>query len=143
MWVRFLLSILVGSGGLAALEQSGLLSDFSELAVIALAIVGLLIKLGLFRWELRNIQKCNWLISRAARLEGEMFKGRSTQYLGMESEGNRAAEKMKEIRLSSMWDLPWGKTQSEKLIYTAAVLAWAVPMSIALMSLIGRLSNGS
>ena len=29
--------------------------------VVALALVAALITLGLFRWELRNIQNCSWL----------------------------------------------------------------------------------
>src|SRR5687768_10622644 len=41
--------------------------------VVALALLASLITLGLFRWELRNIQNCRWLRRRAEALEVAIF----------------------------------------------------------------------
>ena len=54
---------------------------------------------GFFRWELRNIQTCNWLRCRATLVDG--FK--------LPNAPGR-----------------WGKTEAECLVYSSTMLAWLV-----------------
>ena len=128
----------IGSGTLTVLEKSELLKGYSGFSVLALSALGSLITVGLFRWELRNIQKCNWFISRAAKLEKLLFpdqKGK-VQFGGISSPKDVSASEINEIAISSMLKPPWGKTQAEKLIYYAAIATWFVPMAIALYKLL-------
>jgi hypothetical protein len=131
----------IGSGALSLLEARGALNN---LAVVTLSLVGCVLTIGLFRWELRNIQKCNWFISRAARLEKLMFPGgEAQQFKGVASKAHLEAEEMKDIATTPLWGPGplwegWGKTQSEKLIYGAAIAAWLVPIVVTLTSLFSR-----
>jgi hypothetical protein len=113
------------------LEKHNLFGDYSALAVAALSAVGAVATLGLFRWELRNIQKCNWLISRAARFETQVLKAAHLQFHGMAKKEHLEATDIAEIHTSSFFRTPWGKTQAEKLIYLAAIGAWLVPFALA------------
>lgn len=123
----------VGAGALTILEKAEWLKDYSKGAVIGLSLVGALITLGLFFWELRNIQKCNWFISRAAKLEKQIFGVENLQFGGLAKQEDISATRREEILLSSITKTPWGKTQAEKLIYTTAVMAWLVPLVIAIL----------
>src|SRR5688572_17933144 len=60
---------LISGSGAAALSLGSIWSDISSMAVILLALVAAVITFGLFKWEMRNVQKCNWLIDRAADME--------------------------------------------------------------------------
>jgi hypothetical protein len=125
----------IGSSALTILEKSKLPSDtYTGLAVLGLSVFGALITYGLFRWELRNIQKCKWLISRAAMLERKLFSHciNQPQFDGIASEKDLGASKLNSISLSSTWKFPWGKTEAEKLIYWAAIGTWFVPMVVGL-----------
>jgi len=125
----------IGSGALTVLEKSKLLSDaYTGLVVLGLSILGGLITFGLFRWELRNIQKCKWLISRAAALERKLFAHciSHPQFVGIASQKDLGASKLDSISLASTWKFPWGKTEAEKLIYWAAIGTWFVPMVVGL-----------
>lgn len=131
----------IGSGALSLLETRGGLNDF---AVVTLSLVGCAITFGLFRWELRNIQKCNWFISRAAKIEELMFPGgEAQQFKGVASKRHLEAEEMTDISTAPIWGPrplrdAWGKTQAEKLIYGAAIVAWLVPVAVTLASLFPR-----
>lgn len=128
----------VGSGILTVLEKGKVLEDYAGLAVITLSVLGALITFGLFNWELRNIQRCKWLIARAATLERHLCSDDSLrlQFNGMASKNDLAATDLDEISLSSIFQLPWGKTQAEKLIYSAAIAMWFVPILVALRRLV-------
>jgi hypothetical protein len=126
----------VGAGALVLLDKSGLLEAYAALAVIPLSLLGAVVTFGLFRWELRNIQRCLWLISRAAILEAEILKQPNLQYDGLAKAEHRKARSVSDIRLSSLRDWPWGKTQSEKLVYLAAIVGWLVPFVIAVVKLV-------
>jgi hypothetical protein len=90
--------------------------------VLLLSMFAAGITFGLFRWELRNIQTCSWLIKSAYAIEGaalrshgkgEMFKERPS-----------APQKI-------------GKTEAEKLIYSVTILAWlALPLSVGAVPLL-------
>ena len=126
------------AGALTLLETSELLKTAAPWVVLALAMAGLGITFGLFRWELRNIQKCDWLIDRAAELERfALTPGRQPlahiQYLGWADE---ARPRLK------IWKWPWGKTEAEVAVYFAAMLAWCIPAALAVVSLYcGRICN--
>jgi len=130
------LASAVGSGALAVLEKSKLLDGYSGFAVVGLSAVGALITLGLFRWELRNIQRCSWLIARAANFERQMLRKRCLQFDGMAKKAHLSATTIDHIHLSSLFVTPWGKTQAEKLVYLAAIGAWLIPCAIALHKLV-------
>lgn len=73
--------------------------------VTGLALFAALITLGLFRWELRNIQTCSWLKRRAETLEEELV---------MKSGAPEQPKPPSKI----------GKTEAEKWIYSFTILAW-------------------
>jgi hypothetical protein len=71
--------------------------------VMLLGIFGAGVTLGLFRWELRNIQTCSWLLQRAELIQ--------TQALALDI---AASDFLR--RPSSPQGI--GKTAAEKLIYS-------------------------
>jgi hypothetical protein len=73
--------------------------------VTALSLFAAMITLGLFRWELRNIQRCTWLLKRAEAME-------------------EAMEVRK--RLPQLPPAPHkiGKTKAEKWVYSVTIVAW-------------------
>jgi hypothetical protein len=75
--------------------------------VAVLALFAALITLGLFRWELRNIQTCSWLRRRAEALEEALLKT-----------SGAPKQPKPPIRI--------GKTEAEKLIYSITILAWLI-----------------
>jgi hypothetical protein len=124
----------VGSGALSLLLQSG--QKLNGVSVLALSLVGCAITIGLFRWELRNIQRCAWFISRAAKIEQQIFPNDNVgQFKGFGSKDNLKAKELSDITLSKFWKWPGGKTQAEKLIYSAAIAAWLIPIAVSLASL--------
>lgn len=99
-----LVPLFSGSGMLVAVLRS---EYFWSPAIYAIAAFGALVTLGLFRWELRNIQVCLWLIERGKDAE--------------EAEG-AAKPGMFYRRASSPMRI--GKTEAEKLIYGATIFTW-------------------
>jgi hypothetical protein len=77
--------------------------------LVTLALFAALITLGLFRWELRNIQRCEWLRRRAKALEKGL-----------------AVADTDPAQLASQPEPPLGigKTEAEKWIYSITILAW-------------------
>ena len=93
-----------GSGILVAILKS---EYFWSPAIYAIAAFGALVTLGLFRWELRNVQTCVWLIKCGATLEETLFQGKPGQFF------RRPAAPLR-----------IGKTQAEKLIYGVIIFTW-------------------
>ena len=119
----------IGAGALTILEKSQLLAAYSDYAVISFSVLGALVTFGLYRWELRNIQKCRWLIARAADFELELLgqkppAQRGVQFVGWSED---------RTPVPSIFKRPWGKTQAEKFIYGGAIAAWFVPIMILLL----------
>jgi len=84
--------------------------------VVALSLFAALVTLGLFRWELRNIQTCSWLRERAEALERVVIT---------------AAGVTRQPSPPLIFEFTWiplgvriGKTEAEKWIYSITILAW-------------------
>jgi hypothetical protein len=71
--------------------------------VVALSLFAALITLGLFRWELRNIQTCSWLLRRSEAMEEK-------------------ATGIKPARPKP--PRGFGKTEAEKAVYSVTILTW-------------------
>ena len=124
----------IGSGALSLLLKSG--HSLNDYTVLALSLVGCAITFGLYKWELRNIQRCSWFISRAAKIEQRLFRtDEACQFYGFDSDEHLKAKKLASIEIKSFWKLSWGKTRAEKLIYTAAMTAWLIPAAVSVASL--------
>jgi len=83
------------------------------LPVVGFALFAALVTLGLFRWELRNIQICRWLRDRAEALEKNIVN----------------AAKMP-TRPGSPSGI--GKTEAEKWIYSVTIGGWLlVPLAVS------------
>jgi hypothetical protein len=81
-----------------------------------LALFAASVTLGLFRWELRNIQTCSWLIKFSEAIEAHALatRGMSEIFRTRPSPPQRI-----------------GKTEAEKLMYTTTIVAWlALPFSL-------------
>lgn len=85
--------------------------------VILVALFASSVTLGLFRWELRNVQTCSWLIKYADAVEAHVLNAR-----GMGEIFRTRPKAPQRI----------GKAEAEKLIYTTTVIAWlALPFGMA------------
>jgi hypothetical protein len=73
--------------------------------IVTLSLFAALVTLGLFRWELRNIQTCSWLRRRAETLESAVVAAAGV-----------AKQPPPPMRI--------GKTEAEKWIYSVTVFAW-------------------
>lgn len=74
------------------------------------------VTLGLFRWEMRNVQSCNWLIARSAALEVHGLAGLALDPRLLERPA--APQRI-------------GKEIAEKCIYGSTAIAWlALPIAI-------------
>ena len=99
-----LVPLFSGSGILVAVLKS---EYFWSPAIYAMAAFGALITFGLFRWELRNIQICLWLIKCGAQMESTDDPQKFGQFY-QRPEG----------------PMGLGKTEAEKLIYGVTILTW-------------------
>ena len=101
----------------------GLILDENTLPsrlVIVLAVFAATITLGLFRWELRNVQTCSWLITYADALEAHALAARGIA--GVFRPRPKPPQRI-------------GKTEAEKLIYTTTIVAWlALPLAMDALS---------
>ena len=122
----------LASSTLALLAKSNLWADYIQPTILGLSALGAVMTFGLFRWELRNLQKCSWLISRAARIERQIFGSgiAGAQFDGFEP-SDLDKSLLSDIENKSLFKA-WGKTQAEKLIYIAAIAVWFVPILIVL-----------
>lgn len=79
--------------------------------VWVISAFGAIVTFGIFRWELRNIQTCKWLMKEGGRIETEELGLTVGQFTGRD-----AAPTLLGFRM--------GKTEAEKIIYIASVIAW-------------------
>lgn len=69
------LASTVLSGGLLLVEGTKPVGNLTPVGVVFLSLLGAMVTMGLFRWELRNVRWCRWLISRAADFERNVLAG--------------------------------------------------------------------
>ena len=94
----------------------------SPALITLLALFAAAVTLGLFRWELRNVQECSHLIAIAGALAGARLAG-----VGVPP--------ARQARLPRPQGI--GKTEAEKIIYGATILAWlALPPAVGAVSLV-------
>ena len=78
---------------------------------VFVSLFGATITFALFRWELRNIQICRWLRSRAEDLERDELGLTAGPFVGRDAAPMLLGHRM-------------GKTEAEKLLYTTTIGAW-------------------
>jgi hypothetical protein len=124
-----LVPLVSGAGMLVVLREDSVALSPSMFLISAF---GAIVTFGLFRWELRNIQTCNWLVERAKAMEGRV--------LGDNGQGP----------FFGRWDAPpltpsspgkWGKTEAEKLIYAATIVVWLGLPWAAFLNDIGEIND--
>ncbi len=106
-----LVPLVSGSGIFAALLEG---KTLASPAIDLLSLFGAVVTFGLFRWELRNIQTCNWLRDRASDIEKETLRDKE----------NRVGQFYNRLDAPHIFGMRFGKTEAEKLIYTTSVIAW-------------------
>jgi RsiW-degrading membrane proteinase PrsW (M82 family) len=107
-----LVPLVSGTALIAVIFQQSLRPEVELL--LSLFAAG--ITFGLFRWELRNIQTCSWLLRFAEAIESDALQSHP-----------------KAENFCKRPDAPYriGKTKAEKLIYTVTILAWlALPLAV-------------
>jgi hypothetical protein len=87
---------------------------------VFVSVFGATITFALFRWELRNIQTCEWLRARAKEIEKDELELELGPFLG------RADP-------PAFLGIDWGKTQAERLLYTTTIAAWLSLPAISAM----------
>lgn len=103
-------------GTLVLKDASGIGTRLSPALVTLFALFAAAVTLGLFRWELRNVQECSHLLSFARALAREKL-GKC---------GVTDAQQARPPRPQRI-----GKTEAEKIIYGATILAWlALPPAV-------------
>lgn len=148
---------LLSSSGAAILTIAKTGAGMSSVAIIILSLTAATITFGLFKWELRNVQKCEWLIDRAAALENleadlETLADRNTvisQFHGWDDlerpplfgklspiPNRNGAKVMPAAETAQGENRPWykraiGKTQAERIVYWASIIAWLAPVAMA------------
>jgi len=110
-----------------------------RLPIILASLVGATFTFGLFKWELRNVQKCDVLIHTAAVLEqallnpnhAPLLNPRFGQYSAWKSTLAPPILGMLPETKRHHW-LRVGKTQAERIIYWASIAAWLVPIMVVI-----------
>jgi hypothetical protein len=101
----------------------GLILESAPLPDALITVLGLFaaaVTLGIFRWELRNVQTCSWLIRYADALEEHALRSRGLS--GVVQSRPKPPQGV-------------GKSEAQKLIYTTTILAWlALPPALGAVS---------
>jgi len=106
--------------GTLLLKDTKAVAAASPSLVTLFALFAAAVTLGLFRWELRNVQECAHLIGLAQAVARDVL-GRS----GVPTAGQGRPARPQGI----------GKTEAEKIIYFATIVAWlALPPSVGAVS---------
>ena len=87
-------------------------------AIVMLSLFAASVTLGLFRWELRNIQTCSWLRRRAELLENIVVTEAQVPRQPLPPRGI-------------------GKTEAEKWVYSVTIIAWlCIPFVVSQFTLL-------
>jgi hypothetical protein len=135
-----LVPLLSGTGA-AILTLSKIWTEISSLAIVLISLIAAFITFGLLKWEMRNVQKCEWLIKCAAELEETLFNPEKPvnqqqtirQFAGWSNEekpllfgkGNRQAKEATGHKNGV------GKSEAERIIYWTSISAWLIPIVMA------------
>ena len=136
---------LISGSGAAILTLKGITHQAAA-ATIAISGIAAAITFGLFKWELRNVQKCEWLIRCAAAVEEKWFADLTSgsspklirQFSGWSSLprpslfGGIPAFESATGKTTRRW-FEVGKSQAEQIIYWASIAAWLIPIMSALL----------
>lgn len=156
---------LFSSSGVAILSIARFREVISCPAVILVSLAAAVITFGLFKWERRNVQRCNWLIARAAELELTLFcdlSGRQQddtsrpstelhvhQFAGWKAHkapplfgrAKRGSEPDPHAASNEEPRVPWsahvGKEKAETIIYVACIAAWLIPIAVTVLTEMG------
>jgi hypothetical protein len=101
---------LVSGAGIFVLLDRSKQPAWSPMAVFV-AVFGAVVAFAIYRWEIRNIQTCRWLIDRAAELERKGLGLASGQFYGRDPAPVLLGRRM-------------GKTEAERLLYWTTIAAW-------------------
>jgi hypothetical protein len=133
---------LISGGGIFLLLDASKQPDWSPVTIF-IALFGAVVTFAIYRWEVRNIQTCNWLIARGAELE-ELSWPREQSGVAKGQFSNRDPEprvlgwmsKPDPKRKGPSRVLNWkmGKTDAERLLYTVTIVAWLLLPIIAAVS---------
>lgn len=128
--------LVSGAGIVVVLIQSSV--QWSP-AIYLISMLGAGVTFGLFRWELKNILTCNWLIRYAEALEFHAIHG--DKVLGPVGVGQfyrrpTAPGLFPELRSKDSTSAArgFGKTEAEKLVYSLVILSWLILPGIARLS---------
>lgn len=119
--------LISGAGVVIALLNSDVL--WSP-AIYLISILGAGITFGLFRWELKNILICNWLIHCAAQMESLALKEEHVGQYYRRPEPPGLLRRKPGVRRKpgeskgSLLVRSFGKTEAEKLVYSLAIFSW-------------------
>jgi hypothetical protein len=133
---------LISGGGIFLLLDASKQPDWSPVTIF-IALFGAVATFAIYRWEVRNIQTCNWLIARGAELE-ELNWPEEKSGVAKGQFSNRDPEprvlgwmsKPDPNRKGQSRVLNWkmGKTDAERLLYTLTIVAWLLLPIIAAVS---------
>ena len=101
---------LVSGAGIFVLLDRSKQPTWSPMAIFA-AVFGAVVTFAIYRWEIRNIQTCRWLIDRAAELERNELGLARGQFHARDPAPALFGRKM-------------GKTEAERLLYWTTIAAW-------------------
>lgn len=126
---------LLSGGTIVALLGSKANEWIGGATILWLAFFAAFSTLAVFRWELRNIQTCDWLRERALQLEKSVFKDETLlqrpdppSWVG-ESCWFRKS-RFGKSRFGMKFGTKFGKTEAAKCTYWITVLAWlSFPMA--------------
>jgi hypothetical protein len=101
---------LVSGVGIAVLLSTS--TSLSSLPlVVFVGLFGAVVTFGLYRWELKNVNTCIWLIALGRDLERHRFRLTQGQFLDRPADPEFFGRRI-------------GKRAAEKIIYWAAIVAW-------------------
>jgi hypothetical protein len=101
---------LVSGVGITVLLSTS--TSFSSLPlVVFVGLFGAVVTFGLYRWELKNVNLCLWLIALGRDLERHRFHLTQGQFLDRPPDPEFLR-----------WSI--GKRAAERIIYRAAIVAW-------------------
>jgi hypothetical protein len=111
---------LISGGGIVLLLDAGKRPTWSPV-VIFVALFGATVTFAIYRWEVRNIQTCNWLIARGADLEREELGLAKGQFYNRDPAPSLLGRRM-------------GKAGAERLLYATTIGAWLLLPVVAAVS---------